>query len=62
VGRAGRRTVRMRFEPVTSVLTRVQVTVSHSLLMKDLATAEELLVQLETTADGREVSARRQRQ
>lgn len=58
VGRAGRRTVRMKLEPVTGVLTRVQVTVSHSFLMKDLATAEELLVQLAATADGHEVSAR----
>lgn len=51
VGRAGRRTVRMKFEAVTEVLTRVQVTVSRSLLVKDLATAEEILAQLEATAD-----------
>jgi hypothetical protein len=61
VGRAGRRTVRMKLEPVTHILTRVQVTVSHSFLMKDLATAEEVLVQLAATADGSEVSALRQR-
>jgi hypothetical protein len=57
LGRAGRRTIRMNFEAVTEVLTRVQVTVSHSLLVKDLATAEEILSQLEATTDRIGVSA-----
>jgi hypothetical protein len=61
VGRAGRRTVRMKFEPVTNVLTRVQVTVNSSFLVKDLATAQELLVQLEAGADGPGVSPLRGR-
>jgi hypothetical protein len=60
-GRAGRRTIRMNFEAVTEVLTRVQVTVSHSLLVKDLATAEEILSQPETTTDRIGVSALRRR-
>ena len=52
VGRARNRMVKMRFEPVTSMLTRVQVTVSRSLLVKDLATAEEILAQIETRVNG----------
>jgi hypothetical protein len=61
LGRAGRRTIRMTFEAVTEVLTRVQVTVSHSLLLKDLATAEEILSQLEATTDRIGASAKRRR-
>jgi hypothetical protein len=61
VGRAGRRTVRMKFEAVTDVLTRAQVTVSRSLVVKDVATAEELLAQLEAAAGPGGVSALRRR-
>jgi hypothetical protein len=61
IGRAGRRTVRVKFEAVTEVLTRVQVTVNRSLLLRDLATAEEILTQLEATTDRIGVSALRRR-
>src|SRR5262249_36503310 len=49
IGHAGRRTVRVGFEPVTGVLTRVRVTVYQSRLRRDVATANEILTQLETT-------------
>lgn len=50
-GRARRRTVTLRFEAVTDVLTRVRVTVKRSFLIKDVATADELLAQLDATLD-----------
>ena len=51
VARARGRTVRLSFDPITDVLTRVRVTVSRSWLVRDVATAEEILARLESTAD-----------
>jgi hypothetical protein len=38
----------MRFEAVTEVLTRVQLSVHSSILVKDLATAEAIPAQVAT--------------
>jgi hypothetical protein len=51
VGHAGNRTVRIRLEALTHVLTRVRVTVTHAYVIKDVATADEILAQLAAVVD-----------
>jgi hypothetical protein len=51
MGRVRHRTVTVRFEALTDVLTRVRVTVRRSFLVNDVATADEILAQLDATLD-----------
>jgi hypothetical protein len=56
IGYVSHRTVQIRFEAITNVLTRVTVAVNRSFLRKDPATAAEIIAQLNATVEATGVS------